>query len=41
MAVSHPPQFERNTAWDRPWLLLVVFFLWTSSWALRRSGGLV
>jgi hypothetical protein len=41
LAVSHPPQFERTTAWDRPWLLLLVIFLWTCSWALRRSGGLV
>lgn len=31
----------RTTAWDRWWVLLVVLVLWGTSWALRRSGGLI
>ncbi|HXE55621.1 MAG TPA: hypothetical protein VN541_21535, partial [Tepidisphaeraceae bacterium] len=38
---SHPPQYERTTAWDRPWVLLVIFAIWCLSWMVRRSGGLV
>jgi hypothetical protein len=41
IARTRPPRHERSTAWDRPWILLAVFGLWTASWAVRRSGGLV
>lgn len=41
LARTHPPRHERSTAWDRPWILLAVFGLWTASWAVRRSGGLI
>lgn len=41
MEQSRPPRFDRTTAWDRPWVLLVIFAIWCLSWIVRRSGGLV
>jgi hypothetical protein len=41
LARLHPPQFERRSAWDKWWLLTAIFVVWTLSWTLRRSGGLV
>ncbi|HSU67387.1 MAG TPA: hypothetical protein VLJ39_10980, partial [Tepidisphaeraceae bacterium] len=38
---SRPPRYERTTAWDRPWALLLIFGAWCLSWVVRRSGGLV
>lgn len=38
---TRPAQVERSPAWDRWWLLAGVVGLWTISWAVRRSGGLV
>jgi hypothetical protein len=34
LARTRPPRHERSTAWDRPWILLAVFGLWTASWAV-------
>lgn len=36
-----PPRVQRQTAWDRWWLLVGVFAAWGTAWTLRRSGGLV
>ncbi|HQA43652.1 MAG TPA: hypothetical protein PLS82_03795 [Phycisphaerae bacterium] len=41
MAVNRPPQVRRVTAWDRWWVLLGLFGVWGTTWALRRSGGLI
>jgi hypothetical protein len=41
MARARPPRVQRTTAWDRWWVLLGVFAVWMSAWALRRSGGLI
>jgi hypothetical protein len=41
LARVRPPRYERATAWDTPWMLVAVFVLWTASWAIRRSSGLV
>ena len=41
MAALRPPRVERTPAWDRWWVLLGVIALWTVSWSLRRSAGLV
>jgi hypothetical protein len=41
MARVRPPRYERTTAWDRWWVLLLVFGLWGASWAVRRMAGLV
>jgi hypothetical protein len=38
---ARPAQVERSPAWDRWWVLAAVLGLWTISWAVRRSGGLV
>lgn len=38
---SRPEQFQRTLAWDRWWVLLVVFAIWTTTWAIRRRNGLV
>lgn len=37
----HPPQVLRASAWDRWWVLLLGVGLWTLTWGLRRSSGLV
>jgi hypothetical protein len=41
LAQSRPPRIERTPAWDHGWALAAVLMLWTLSWTLRRSGGLV
>jgi hypothetical protein len=41
IARTHPPQIQFTSAWDRWWLLLGALGLWTTSWAVRRSGGLI
>ena len=41
LARNRPPRVRHLTAWDRWWWLLAVFVMWTSAWALRRSGGLI
>jgi hypothetical protein len=41
LAQSRPPRIERMPAWDHGWALAAVLMLWTLSWTLRRSGGLV
>jgi hypothetical protein len=41
LARSRPPRVTRLSAWDRWWLLVGVFALWTAAWGLRRGGGLV
>jgi hypothetical protein len=38
---SRPQRIRRLSAWDRWWVLLVVFGVWATAWAARRSGGLV
>jgi hypothetical protein len=40
-AVNRPPRVQRLNAWDRWWVMLVVFGVWAGAWALRRSGGLI
>ncbi|HEX4125299.1 MAG TPA: hypothetical protein VHY37_11275, partial [Tepidisphaeraceae bacterium] len=41
LARTHPVQIEYSPAWDRTWILLGALALWTISWAIRRSGGLL
>jgi hypothetical protein len=36
-----PEQIRRTTAWDRWWVLASVLILWTITWSVRRSSGLV
>ena len=38
---AHPLQIEHTSAWDRWWVLLAALGLWSVTWAVRRSGGLV
>jgi hypothetical protein len=38
---SRPVQYRRVSAWDRWWVLSGILLLWSSTWALRRSSGLV
>jgi hypothetical protein len=38
---SRPVRVQRLAAWDRWWVLVLLFGLWGLSWLLRRSGGLV
>jgi hypothetical protein len=38
---GRPRQVRRLSAWDRWWVLVGVFAVWTTAWAVRRSGGLV
>jgi hypothetical protein len=40
-ALTHPPQIEFTSAWDRWWLLVGAIALWGTSWAVRRMGGLI
>lgn len=37
---SRPQHVSRSLAWDRWWLMLSVFAVWTISWVVRRTGGL-
>ena len=41
LARSRPERVRRITAWDRWWILLGVFCLWSTAWGLRRSVGLI
>ena len=41
MQRSRPPRIQRATAWDRWWVLAGIVVLWTSTWAIRRRGGVV
>jgi hypothetical protein len=41
LARSRPERVRRITAWDRWWILLGVFVVWSAAWGLRRSSGLV
>ncbi|MFI5378465.1 MAG: hypothetical protein ACHRHE_04145 [Tepidisphaerales bacterium] len=41
MDITQPQQVRRITAWDRFWILAAVIALWTVTWYVRRSGGLV
>ena len=34
-------QIQRTTAWDRWWVLLGTYLMWTLAWILRRTSGLV
>lgn len=38
---SRAPQVRRTPAWDRWWVLVGTLGIWTTTWILRRSGGLV
>jgi len=38
---SRPVQYRRASAWDRWWVLTAILLLWSCSWSLRRSSGLV
>jgi hypothetical protein len=38
---GQPPRIRRLSAWDRWWVLLAVFGVWSAAWTVRRSGGLV
>ena len=38
---SRPVQYQRNTAWDRWWVLTAVLVIWSVTWGLRRRTGLV
>ena len=38
---SRPVQYRQVPAWDRWWVLIGVFALWSCSWTLRRRTGLV
>jgi len=40
-AKSRPERVERNIAWDRWWVLAGILVLWSVTWGLRRSSGLV
>jgi hypothetical protein len=37
----HPIRNTQTPLWDRWWILCGIVFLWTVSWMLRRSSGLV
>jgi hypothetical protein len=41
MDITQPQQVRRITAWDRAWILAAIIALWTVTWFVRRSGGLV
>lgn len=38
---SHPERVVRQAAWDRWWVLLGVFAVWTAAWSFRRMQGLI
>jgi hypothetical protein len=38
---NRPSRVEREPAWDRWWVLLAIFAVWTTAWTVRRLGGLV
>jgi hypothetical protein len=41
LARSRPERVSKTTAWDRWWVLVGVFTVWTTAWGLRRASGLV
>jgi hypothetical protein len=41
MGRSLPLRVSRTSAWDRWWILISVFGIWTLAWSLRRRSGLV
>jgi hypothetical protein len=41
LSQSRPTRTAQTMAWDRWWVLLGVFGLWTAAWGYRRHGGLV
>ena len=38
---ARPERIRRIPAWDRWWVLLGTFFIWTLAWGVRRRAGLV
>lgn len=40
-AASQAVQYRRIPVWDRWWVLVSLFLLWSGTWAVRRSHGLV
>jgi hypothetical protein len=38
---TRPQRVRRLPAWDRWWVLLGVFAVWSTAWGLRRASGLV
>jgi hypothetical protein len=41
LAASHPEQIRSTAAWDRWWVLAAMFGMWSATWVVRRSSGLV
>ena len=41
LAGSHPEQVRTTAAWDRWWVLAAMFGMWSATWIVRRSSGLV
>ncbi|MHB8951529.1 MAG: hypothetical protein ACYC4U_00970 [Pirellulaceae bacterium] len=41
LAASRPQRSAQTIAWDRWWVLLLVFGIWAAAWGLRRRSGLV
>jgi hypothetical protein len=41
LSQSRGQQVRRLSAWDRWWVLVGTFAVWTTTWMLRRRGGLV
>jgi hypothetical protein len=38
---AQPERVRRVPAWDRWYVLIGVFAVWASAWAVRRAGGLI
>jgi hypothetical protein len=38
---SQPARVRRFPAWDRWWVLVTIFGVWCTAWAVRRHGGLI
>ena len=38
---TRPAQVEHVSVWDRWWVLVALFGVWTTCWAVRRASGLV
>lgn len=38
---GRPERIRQTAAWDRWWVLVAVFVLWTAAWSIRRNAGLV
>jgi hypothetical protein len=41
LARSRPERVTRMAAWDRWWILLGAFALWSTTWGIRRWSGLI